>query len=178
MTARRSASAREPTIENRRARHDFFIDETLECGIRLTGTEIKSVREGRVSLAEGYVRATADPPALILLGAHIAEYPPAGPQHQHDPLRPRTLLAHAQEIRRLARHSQARGATLVPLKLYFVRGRAKLLVGLARGRRVHDKRQQVAKEHARREIERAMSRRSGGGHVGERAIRPGRTALR
>ncbi len=149
----------EPTIENRRARHEFFIEDTLECGIRLLGTEVKSVRDGKVSLGEGYVQATADPPALVLHGVHIAEYPPAGEHRQHDPIRPRALLAHRREIRKLAQRAQAKGYTLVPLKLYFTRGRAKLLVGVGRGKKLHDKREDLAKRQARREIDRAMSRK-------------------
>jgi SsrA-binding protein len=149
----------EPTVENRKARRGFFIEETLECGIRLTGTEIKSVRDGKVSLAEGYVRATDAPVALTLHGVHIAEYPPAGPHRQHEPTRTRTLLAHSREIRKLAGRTRTKGTTLIPLKLYFVRGRAKLLVGLAHGKRKADKRQDIDKREAQREVDRAMSKR-------------------
>lgn len=149
----------EPTIENRKARHDYHIDDTLECGMRLTGTEIKSVRTGQVSLGEGFVEVRESPPALILRGVHVAEYPPAGTARQHDPLRPRVLLAHAREIRKLLEHTRDRGTTLVPLKIYFVRGRAKVLVGLARGKKQFDKRADIAKREAQREIERAMKRR-------------------
>ncbi len=150
---------RDPTIENRRARYDFVIEETLECGIRLTGTEVKSVRNGQVSLAEGYVRATEDPPTLTLHGAHIAEYPPAAEHRQHDPHRVRALLAHRREIRKLAEKTRAKGNTIVPLKMYFVNGRAKLLIGLAHGKRRQDKREDLAKRQAERDIQRAMSRK-------------------
>jgi SsrA-binding protein len=154
------AAGHEPVIENRRARHDFFIEDTLECGIKLTGTEVKSLREGRVSLGEGYVRADDGlDGSLVLVGVHIGEYPPAGAGRQHVPTRSRVLLAHRREIRRLADHTLAKGQTLLPLKLYFVRGRAKLLVGLARGKQQHDKRQDLAKRQAQREISRAMSRK-------------------
>lgn len=149
----------EPTIENRRARHDYFIEDTLECGLKLTGTEIKSVRNGQVSLAEGYVRAVADPPSLTLHGVHIAEYPPAGPARQHNPVRERVLLAHKREIRKLADKTREKGTTLVPLKLYFVRGRAKLLVGLGRGKQKADKRHAIAEREHKRDMDRAMSRR-------------------
>src|SRR5262245_27442569 len=84
----------EPTIENRKARHDYFIQDSRECGIELTGTEIKSVRRGQVSLAEGYGRATEQPLELAIFSMHIAEYPPAGAKRQHNPIRPRKLLAH------------------------------------------------------------------------------------
>lgn len=148
----------EPTIENRRARHDYFIEDTLECGLKLTGTEVKSVRAGQISLAEGYVRATETPLSLTLHSAHIAEYAPAGEANQHNPTRTRTLLANKREIRKLAERSREKGYTLVPLKVYFVRGKAKLLVGLGRGKGKTDKRQDIAKRESQREIDRAMSR--------------------
>ena len=135
-----SPGPKEPTIENRKARHDYFIEDTLECGLELTGTEIKSVRNGQVSLAEGYARATEQPLELAIFSVHIAEYPPAGAKHQHNPIRPRRFLAHKREIRKLARQTRERGVTLIPLKVYFVRGRAKLLIGVARGKKKGDKR--------------------------------------
>ncbi|MHC4446268.1 MAG: SsrA-binding protein SmpB [Planctomycetota bacterium] len=159
MAARRTRHPGEPTIENRRARHDYLIEDTLECGIKLTGTEIKSIRQGQVSLAEGYARATESPPALVVHGVHIAEYAAAGEHHQHDPARARVLLAHRRQIRKLADRTRSRGVTLVPLKLYFVRGRAKLLIGVARGKRRTDKRRDIAERETKREIERATSRR-------------------
>ena len=159
MAQKSQRRPREPVIENRRARHDYIIDETLECGIRLTGTEVKSVRDGQVSLGEGYVRATEEPPALTLLGAHIAPYAPAGEHRQHDPVRPRALLAHRREIRKLAESTRSRGVTIVPLKMYFVNGRAKLLIGVARGRRKKDQREELARRQADRDIDRAMSRK-------------------
>lgn len=155
----RNAPANEPTIENRRARHEYHVEETLECGLKLTGTEIKSVRAGQVSLQEGHVAASEEPPALTLLDIHIAEYPPAGEARQHAPNRPRALLAHKREIRKLAVASRAKGMTLIPLKLYFVRGRAKLLIGLAKGKKQYDKRRDVAEREAKREMERAMRKK-------------------
>ena len=160
--ASRKSESREPVIENRKARHDYFIDDTLECGIKLLGTEIKSVRLGLVSLGEGFVMAAALPgrkPALTLHDVHIGEYPPAGAARQHVPARQRALLAHKREIRKLAQQSAARGFTLVPLKMYFVRGRAKLLIGLARGKQKGDKRQSIAEREHRRDMDRAMSRK-------------------
>ena len=149
----------EPEIENRQARHDYAIDETLECGMELRGTEVKSVRAGKVSLAEGYVSAKGEPPELLLHSVHIAEYPPAGKAVQHEPVRVRKLLAHKKEIRKLADQMQKKGLTLVPLKIYFKNGRAKLLIGLGTGRKSVDKRQAIAKREMQRDIERAMSRR-------------------
>ncbi|MAH65457.1 MAG: SsrA-binding protein [Phycisphaerae bacterium] len=148
-----------PTIENRRARHDFRIGDTLECGLVLRGTEVKSIRAGRASLAEGWVRAVADPPTLTLMGVHVAEYPPAGPHRQHEPVRPRRLLAHKKEILKLANVQDADNATLVPLRIVFVGGRAKLVVGVAEGRKKVDKRQDIAKREAQRDMDRALRRR-------------------
>lgn len=156
---RKKSNPDEVVIENRRARHDFSIGDTLECGIRLLGTEVKSVRAGRASLAEGWVRAEADPPTLRLNGVHIAEYPPAGPHRQYEPVRSMALLAHKKEIRDLAKSQDGTGATLVPLKIYFKDGRAKLLVGVAEGRKKVDRRQDIAKKEAKRDIERELRRR-------------------
>lgn len=157
--AKRDRTTFEPTIENRRARHDYFIADTLECGLKLTGTEVKSVRAGQVSLAEGYVRAAENPPGLTLHGVHIAEYPPAGEARQHDPNRTRRLLAHKREILKLASETRSKGTTLVPLKLYFARGKAKLLIGVGTGKKKADKRQDLAKQEAQRQIDRAMTRK-------------------
>src|SRR5262245_44222695 len=108
-TSHKSAEAQpnsnEPTIENRKPGHDSFIEDTLECRLKLAGTAIKSVRNGQVSLAEGYVMATAAPLGLVLHGVHIAEYAPANPSHQHAPTRQRILLANKREIRKLADRS-------------------------------------------------------------------------
>ncbi len=160
-TGRPKAKSNEPTIENRRARRDYVIEETLECGIRLLGTEVKSVRDGQVSLAEGYVRASEDPIALELHGVHVAEYPPAGTSRQHNPTRMRALLAQKREIRKLADRTRAKGTTIIPLKMYFVNGRVKLLVGIARGKRRADKREDLSKREAQREMDRAMSKKAG-----------------
>jgi SsrA-binding protein len=149
----------EPTIENRAARHDYSIGDTLECGIELLGTEVKSVRAGKVSLAEGYVAAALEPPSLTLHSVHIAEYPPAGKAVQHEPVRPRRLLAHRREIVKLAEEVKRKGFTIVPLKIYFKNGRAKLLVGLGTGRKAVDKRHAIAEREMKRDIDRAMQRR-------------------
>ena len=158
-TRKHKKGSNEPrTIENRRARHDYSIGDTLECGIALLGTEVKSIRSGAASLAEGWVRATAEPYTLSLHGVHVGEYAPAGPR-QHNPTRVRRLLAHKREIRKLVQATDGQSATLVPLKIYFKDGRAKVLLGVAEGKRKADKRQDLAKREAEREMGRAMSRR-------------------
>ncbi|TVQ75672.1 MAG: SsrA-binding protein SmpB [Phycisphaeraceae bacterium] len=149
----------EPEINNRKARHDYAITDTLECGIILYGTEVKSIRAGRMSLGEGYVRATEVPLSLELHGVRIDEYAPAGASSQHRPTQTRTLLAHKREIRKLARASQQKGVTIVPLKAYFKNGRVKILIGLGTGKRSYDKRQDIKKRDAQREVQRAMSKR-------------------
>lgn len=148
-----------PLIENRRARYDYAILESIEVGIVLVGSEVKSIRSGQASLAEGWVRATEGPARLTLHGVHIAEYPNASPNHQHEPTRTRVLLAHKREIHKLAKFTHSPGRTLVPLKMYFVNGRAKLLVGFATGKQRSDKRQDLAKRSATREMDRAMKKR-------------------
>jgi SsrA-binding protein len=156
--AKKKKPNQEPTIENRRARHDYSISETLETGIMLHGAEVKSVRAGKASLAEGYVRVEENPPALYLHGVTIDEYGPAGARNQ--PLaRTRKLLAHKREIAKLARQVQQKGMTLIPLKMYFKNGYAKLLIGLGQGRSQHDKRQAIAAKETKRDLQRAMSRR-------------------
>ncbi len=156
-------------IENRRARHDYHILETLEVGVVLRGSEVKSVRNGEVSLSGGYVRVEAagrhrDEPAEIWLHAvNIGEYGPAGPPGsvlQHKALRARKLLAHRREIDKLHKHVAVKGMTIVPLKMYFKSGLAKVLIGLAKGKAAHDKRHDIAKRDMKREMDRAMSRRA------------------
>ena len=153
------SNAHEPVIENRRARHDYCIERSLEVGIVLRGSEVKSVRAGQVSLGEGYVRAEADPVSLTLHGVHIGEYGPARGINQHTPVRARPLLAHKREIVKLATDAQAKGSTILPLKMYFKDGRAKLLIGVARGKQSHDKREDLKTREAQRDIQRAMSKR-------------------
>ena len=149
----------QPTIENRRVRHDYHIEDTLEVGIVLQGTEVKALRNGQASLAEGWIRASERPLQLTMHSVHIAEYSNASIANQHDPIRVRVLLAHKREIKKLASFAHSQGNTLVPLKIYFSKNRAKVLVGLASGKRKSDKRQELAKKVAKREIERAMKRR-------------------
>jgi len=155
----KDTEAREPVIENRKARFDYAIGDTLECGLKLVGTEVKSLRKGQASLAEGWVLASVEPPELTLLNVTIAEYPPAGAHRQHVPNRARRLLAHRKEILKFATEAKAKGATLVPLKIYWSKGRAKLLLGIGLGKKQHDKRESIAKREDRRDMDRAMSRR-------------------
>lgn len=147
-----------PRIVNRKAHHDYHIGDTLECGVSLLGSEVKSVRLGRVSLAEGYVSVDERAGRLTLHNVDIALYPHAG-EHQHAPKRPRTLLAHKREIAKLAGQVSTKGATLVPMAMYFVRGRIKLEVGVGTGKKQFDKRQDLKKKQSDRDIQRAMTRK-------------------
>jgi len=143
--------------ENRKARHDYFIDATFEAGIALVGTEVKSIRDGRINLRDSYVEVTgsAHAPELFLIGAHISPYD-RGNIWNHDPLRPRKLLLHRHEIERIAGKVRERGYTVVPTRVYFKEGRAKVEIGLARGKKLHDKRHDIAERDAKRDIERAL----------------------
>ena len=141
---------------NRRARHDYAIEQTLEAGLVLTGTEIKSIRAGRVNLAEAYARIEKGEAWLI--GAHIAPYE-QGNRNNHEPTRTRKLLLHRDQISELVGRTQAKGFTLVPLKLYIRNGMAKLEIGIARGKKAYDKRRTIAERDARRELERSTKER-------------------
>ena len=142
-----------PVAFNRGALHDYAIEDRYEAGLALTGTEVKSIRGGRASLREGFVRVVDG--EAWLEGVHIAPYE-HGTYINHEPTRRRKLLLHKAEIRELGQKSQAQGYTIVPLKLYFRGGRAKVEVALARGKRQYDKRQAIAERESRREIARAM----------------------
>jgi SsrA-binding protein len=142
--------------QNRRARHEFDILDTLECGIMLAGSEVKSLRAGLVSLEEAHAKVRSG--EVWLIGCDIPEYSHAT-VFNHDPRRPRKLLMHKREVKKFAAQAYERGLTLVPLKLYFnEEGRAKLLLGLCRGRKLHDKREVLKKADAQRDISRAMRR--------------------
>jgi len=141
---------------NRKAYHNYFIGESIEAGIALTGTEIKSVREGRVSLGDAYVRP--EDGELWLFNAHIARYE-AGSYMSHEPTRPRKLLLHRDQIRELARKVKERGFTLMPVKLYIKDSLAKVEVALARGKKLYDKREVIQRREIDRELERATRRR-------------------
>jgi SsrA-binding protein len=146
--------------ENRKARHDYEILDTLECGIALVGSEVKSLRGGRMSLDEAYGRVEGG--EVWLLGCDIPEYDKAN-QLNHAPKRPRKLLLHRREIAKFAGHAFEKGLTLVPLRMYFKDGRVKVLLGVGRGRKTHDKREHLKARTARREIESALRGRSRGG---------------
>ena len=142
--------------QNRRARHDYSILETIEAGLVLTGTEVKSLRLGKASLTEAY--ATVEGGEAYVLQMHIPPYE-QGNRWNPDPVRRRKLLLHRAEIVRLERAVTQKGETIVPLKLYFSGGNAKLLLAVARGKKTHDKRQAIAERDARREIDRARRHR-------------------
>jgi SsrA-binding protein len=151
----RPGSASRVAAENRKARFNYFIDETFEAGIALTGTEVKSLREGRASLAEAY--AAPEGGEIFLVNAYIPEYSHAAARAQHEPRRPRRLLLHAREIARLIGAVEREGMTLIPLKIYFnARGRAKIELALARGKKLHDKRETVRKRDWQRAKARLM----------------------
>ena len=141
---------------NRKAARDFHLEERREAGLVLTGTEVKSIRAGRVNLSDGYVQPRDG--ELWLLNVHIAPYDPSG-RFGHEPRRPRKLLLHRHEINRLISRVQERGYTIVPMRLYLKGGRAKVEIALARGKRKYDKRQVIAQRDAQRDIERALKER-------------------
>jgi SsrA-binding protein len=150
---------RKLVASNRKARHDYAIVDTYEAGIRLLGTEVKSLRAGRASLVDSFAQEKEG--EIFLYGLHIPEYA-QGTWTNHEPRRTRKLLLHRDEINRLIGKTRESGLTLVPLSLYFADGWAKVEIGLARGRKGYDKRDALAKRDADREISRAMGRRNKG----------------
>jgi SsrA-binding protein len=152
-------AGRKIIASNRKARHDYSILETVEAGVMLTGTEVKSLRLGRASLVDGF--ASIDNGEVFLHGVHIPEYD-QGSWTNHEPRRVRKLLLHRDEIDRLLGKTREGGLTLVPLAIYFSSGKVKVELALARGKRAYDKRQDLARRDADREISRAMGRRSKG----------------
>ena len=142
--------------QNRRARHEYLILEELECGVSLVGTEVKSLRDGRCSLTEAYARMHKD--ELWLIGAHIDEYA-MGNIHNHDPRRDRKLLAHRRELHQWDKRVREKGMTIVPLEIYFKGAQVKVLVGLARGKKLYDKRQTAKDRTDKRDMQRAIMRR-------------------
>ena len=144
-----------PIAQNKKAYHDFFIMSKYEAGIVLTGTEVKSIREGKVNLKDSY--AHLEHGELWLIGTHISPYA-QGNINNHDPLRKRKLLMHVREIDRLKRSIEEKGLTLVPLSLYFSGGRVKVELGLARGKHQYDKRQDNAERDAKRDMDRARKK--------------------
>ncbi|CAN2221330.1 MAG: SsrA-binding protein SmpB [Candidatus Planktophila sp.] len=150
---------RKVIAQNKKARHDYSIEDVFECGIVLTGTEVKSLRMGRASLIDGF--AMVDKGELWLSGVHIPEYT-QGTWTNHTPRRDRKLLVHSAEIRKLSARMKEGGLTLVPLSLYFKDGKAKIELAVAKGKKVHDKRAALMERQAGREIEREVSRRRSG----------------
>jgi SsrA-binding protein len=142
--------------QNRRARHDYHIEDTYEAGLVLVGTEVKSLREGRASLVDGY--AAVKDGEVWLHNVHIPEYT-QGTWTNHEPRRPRKLLLHREQIRKLTSKTQETGLTIVPLAVYFKDGYAKVEIGVARGKKTYDKRHSIAEREAKRDAARAMARR-------------------
>ena len=152
-----SAEGIKLVCRNKRAFHEYHILDRLECGIVLTGTEVKSLREGSSSLEDAYAKIEAG--EVWLIGSDIPEYT-MGNRMNHKPKRPRKLLLHRREISKFASKASERGHTLVPLRLYFKAGRAKIELAIARGKQLHDKREAKKKADAQREIRRALGRRN------------------
>ena len=160
LMARENPAARdgfELVAENRKARHDFFIEESVEAGLALTGTEVKSLRAHKVNLRDSYARIKKG--EAFLLGVHIGAWAPAG-QFSHKETRDRKLLMHRREIDRLWGRVREQGYSIVPLKIYFKNGRAKVEIALAKGKHAYDKRAVIARKESRREIERALKSRN------------------
>ncbi|MDT8436630.1 MAG: SsrA-binding protein SmpB [Gemmatimonadota bacterium] len=152
----RNTGSKAPTIRNRKARHDYEILEEIEAGLVLAGAEVKSLREGRADFADAFARVEGG--ELWLENLHITPWEQASIDVP-DPIRSRKLLVHRRELHRLASRTAERGLTLVPLDIHFVRGRAKVTIGLARGKKQHDKRESLKRDQARREVERALRER-------------------
>ncbi len=139
--------------QNRRARHEFFVEETFEAGIELKGTEVKSMRQGKVNLKESYAQVRDG--EVLVQSMHISPYE-QGSYYNTDPLRPKKLLLHKSEIRKLQAAVQRKGYTLIPLEVYLKNGRMKMALGVCIGKQLHDKRDDIAKKDAQRDMERAL----------------------
>lgn len=139
--------------QNRRARHEFFVEETFEAGIELKGTEVKSMRQGKVNLKESYAQVRDG--EVLVQSMHINPYE-QGSYYNTDPLRPKKLLLHKSEIRKLQAAVQRKGYTLIPLEVYLKNGRMKMALGVCIGKQLHDKRDDIAKKDAQRDMERAL----------------------
>ncbi|MCI0571583.1 MAG: SsrA-binding protein SmpB [Myxococcaceae bacterium] len=160
MAAQKSSNAAEGMkviAENRRARFDYSVDETLEAGLQLLGSEVKALREGTASLSDSYAMPTRDG-ELVLHNAHIGAFKPAS-VFAHEPLRPRKLLMHREELERWGAKVRERGYAIIPLLLYFKKGRAKVQLGLCRGKTHEDRRQTIKERETKREMDREMRRR-------------------
>lgn len=139
--------------QNKKARHEYFVEDTIEAGIVLTGTEVKSIRQGKVNLKDSY--ATVDKGEAMIIGMHISPYE-QGNRFNADPLRQRKLLLHKSEIRKLLGSLQQKGLSLIPLQLYFVKGRVKIELAIAKGKKLYDKRADIAERDVQREISRRL----------------------
>jgi SsrA-binding protein len=146
-----------PRIENRKAFHDYHIEAKLECGIALQGSEVKSLRDGKAQLQEAY--AAVEHGQLYLFKCHIDPYNKAAIVYNHEPTRTRRLLAHRREIKKLEDATSQKGTTIIPLAIYFKGGRAKVEIGIAKGKQQHDKRDAIRKKEQDRDLRRAMSHR-------------------
>ena len=142
---------------NRKAFHDYFVEETIEAGIALQGTEVKSLRLGLANLTDSYALVKKD--EVFLFNANIGVYP-RGNIMNHEPLRTRKLLLHREEIRKVIIKMTQKGYALIPLKIYFIRGKAKVLIGLAKGKKAFDKRETIKEKESRREVERVVKERN------------------
>jgi SsrA-binding protein len=157
MATKKGAGAGEQNIAvNRHAWHNYFIEEAYEAGLVLVGSEVKSLRAGKANLKDGFARIQKG--EAFLLNVHISPYPGAN-QFNHEPTRARKLLLHDREIERLTGKTKERGFTLIPLRLYFKNGRAKVELGLARGKKLYDKRETLRRKEAQREVERSIKGR-------------------
>ncbi len=154
MNKKKAKSGHPAIAQNRKARHDYFIEQKYEAGLALRGWEVKSLRAGRAQLKEGYV--AIDRGEAFLIGAHISPLASASTHVHADPTRPRKLLLHREEIQKLIGATERKGYTLIPLSLYWKHGRAKLEIGLAKGKQRYDKRAAIKKREADRERERAL----------------------
>jgi SsrA-binding protein len=155
MPATGDSDGSKVVVRNKKARHDYHILETWEAGLALQGTEVKSLRGGRANLQDAFARPERG--ELWLHNLHISPYDP-GNRYNHDPLRPRKLLLHKREIRKMIAEVERQGLTLVPLDIYFKRGMAKITLALARGKQQHDRRDDLKRRDAEREMERALKR--------------------
>jgi SsrA-binding protein len=142
--------------QNRKARHNYTVLDSLECGLVLVGSEVKSLRNGRVSLEEAYAKIKGE--EVWLLGCDIAEYTEAN-RFNHNPKRPRKLLMHRREVKRFAHRAYEKGLTLVPLEMHFTRGHAKVVLGICRGKQQHDKRETMKNAQVKRDLQRIMMQR-------------------
>jgi SsrA-binding protein len=157
MSKKKAEEPNRVIAQNRKAWHDYFIEEKYEAGLALQGWEVKSLRAGRAQLKEGYV--VLDRGEAFLIGAHISPLAQASTHVEANPTRKRKLLLHREQLNKLIGAVERRGYTLVPLELYWQRGRAKLLVGLGRGKQAHDKREDIKKRETQRELQRVLKTR-------------------